>query len=52
MAGMALLFVLIQAAVWLPLEGIDLLFVRIILFASAGICFLASGDDAVSVPYS
>ncbi|MDZ4698365.1 MAG: hypothetical protein SH809_01560 [Rhodothermales bacterium] len=51
-AGMALLFVLIQAAAWLPLEGIDLLFVRIVLFAGAGICFLASGDDAVSAPYS
>ncbi len=49
-AGMVLLFVLIQAAAWLPLEGIDLLFVRIVLFAGAGICFLASGDDAVSAP--
>ncbi|MEZ4700793.1 MAG: hypothetical protein R2834_10725 [Rhodothermales bacterium] len=44
--GLALLLVVVQASAWLPLEGAELLFVRLVLFAGAAICFLASSDKA------
>ncbi len=42
--GMVLLFLVIQAGDWTPFDGVDLMFIRLLLFVGAGVCFLASSD--------
>jgi hypothetical protein len=40
-----MMLALVQAATWLPIEGIELVFVRAMLLVGAGICFVVSGES-------